>query len=127
MTSLIVDSWAWVEYFRGTESGASVKQHLEKGETLTHSVTIAEVISKLQRVGFDLAAAKQAFAVIPRVIEAERDSAVAVGGVHAEMRKKVPNFSLADAFVLQAARKLGAKVLTGDPDFRGTKEAEFIG
>jgi predicted nucleic acid-binding protein len=38
-----------------------------------------------------------------------------------------PNFGLADSFVLQLARKVGAKVLTGDSDFKGLREAEYIG
>jgi hypothetical protein len=30
------------------------------------------------------------------------------------------------AFVLQTARKLGAKIITGDPHFKGFKEAVLI-
>jgi predicted nucleic acid-binding protein len=51
---------------------------------------------------------------------------VEAGEIHAIEKKLSPNFSLPDSFVLQLARKLGAKVLTGDPDFRKVKEAELI-
>ena len=47
------------------------------------------------------------------------------GLLHARVRKGSPNFSLGDAFVLQLARKPRGKVMTGDPDFRGIREAEF--
>lgn len=33
---------------------------------------------------------------------------------------------MADAFVLLTARKLGAKVVTSDPHFKGFKEAVLI-
>lgn len=36
------------------------------------------------------------------------------------------NFSLADAIVLNAARKLRARILTGDPDFKSIDEAVML-
>jgi predicted nucleic acid-binding protein len=33
---------------------------------------------------------------------------------------------VADAFVLSAARKLGAKVLTGDPDFANMEDVVML-
>lgn len=42
------------------------------------------------------------------------------------MRKTMRDFGLADAYILAAARKLDAKVLTGDKHFEGVKEAVFI-
>ncbi len=43
------------------------------------------------------------------------------------MKRERTNFSLGDAFVLQMARKEGVKVLTGDRDFEGLKDAVMIG
>jgi predicted nucleic acid-binding protein len=36
------------------------------------------------------------------------------------------DFGLADAYVLATARKLKSKILTGDPHFKGMKEAVLI-
>ena len=33
---------------------------------------------------------------------------------------------MTDSFVLQLARKVGARILTGDPDFVGMKETVLI-
>lgn len=126
MTRLILDSWAWMEYFDGSRAGLEVKRRIEEGEAFTHSVTISEVISKLRRRGRDMEDARQAFAALPKVIDTDRSSSVKVGELHAKMRSDVPNFSLADAFVLEAAQRLGLKVLTRDPDFKGLEEAEFL-
>ena len=43
-----------------------------------------------------------------------------------EIRKKIKDFGLADVFVLLTARKLNAKIITGDPHFKGFKEAILI-
>ena len=61
-----------------------------------------------------------------RVVAPTTDDAIEAGIIHAKTKDTSPNFSLADAFVPQLARKTGAKVLTGDPDFRGIKEAEMV-
>jgi len=50
-----------------------------------------------------------------------RDDAIEAGRTHAEVRSKSPNFGLEDSFVLQLARKVGAKVPTGDSDFMGLR------
>jgi len=46
--------------------------------------------------------------------------------LYAEMRKTERGFGLADVYVLAVARKLRAKVLTGDPYFKGVKEAIMV-
>jgi len=46
--------------------------------------------------------------------------------LHAEMRKQMKDFGLSDAFVMATARKLNARVLTGNPHFKGLKEAVMI-
>jgi len=51
---------------------------------------------------------------------------IAAGLIHAEMRGKIRDFGLADAFVLATAKKLDAKILTGDPHFKNIKEAVMI-
>ena len=42
------------------------------------------------------------------------------------MRKTLKDFGLADAYVLAAARRLNAKVLTGDLHFKNIKDAVMI-
>lgn len=127
MTNRVVDSWAWIEYLRGTEKGQHLKKEIEAGSKLfTHSVTVAEIISKTKRDAGDTETAWHALLSLSKIIETDAEFAKEVGLLHADIKSKRPNFSLSDAFSLFAARKYGAKVLTGDPDFKGLPEAEFI-
>lgn len=48
------------------------------------------------------------------------------GLLHALIRKKIKDFGLIDAFVLLTARKIKARVLTGDNYFKGFKEVILI-
>lgn len=128
MTSYVVDSWAWIEYLDGTAKGSRVRALVE-GDSDIHTTasSLAEVASKAKRVGKDPNAAARRISSLSRFAGPTFEDATAAGILHAQTRQKVPNFSLADAFVLRTARRLGAKVLTGDPDFRAIEEAELIG
>lgn len=123
----VLDAWAWIEYFRGTKSGSEVREHIEKkNEIITNTVTIAEVISKFEREGLDSDAAYQAIISLSKILAPMEAFAKSAGALHAEIKKTQPNFSLGDAFVLQSARSLGVKVLTGDPDFKNIKDVELL-
>jgi predicted nucleic acid-binding protein len=125
---LVVDSWAWVEYLRGSETGRKVDAKLVSTEDLwTSVVSLTAVVSKYRRERIAEQAAIEAIGSLSRFGVPNRDDAIEAGRIHAEVKAKSPNFGLADSFVLQLARKVGAKVLTGDSDFRGLREAEYIG
>jgi len=127
MTRLVLDAWAWVEYLSGSESGRKVDEAIQGSQEIWVSVaSVAEVASKYRRSGRDEAPAMRAITTVSKVGELGLEDAIQAGKIHAELKRKVPNFSLADSFVLQLARKVGARVLTGDPDFNGLKEAELI-
>lgn len=124
---LVVDSWAWVEYFGGSAIGKKVEAAFsEVDEIWTSAVSIAEIVSKYRRKNVDESRAIETLYSLSRIGSPNREDAREAGRIHAELKAKSPSFGLADSFVLQLARKLGAKVLTGDPDFRGIKEAELL-
>jgi len=60
------------------------------------------------------------------IIDADHELSKEAGILHAEIREKVKDFGLADSYVLAAARRLKAKIITGDPHFKGFKEAILI-
>jgi predicted nucleic acid-binding protein len=127
MVRYVVDSWAWVEYLLGTPAGKKARRLIEgDAEVYTHFVSIGEIASRELRAGRDFATAVERVSSLSRFAALGRADAAAAGVIHAEVRRTSPNFSLADAFVLQLARKLGGKVVTGDPDFEGLEETEFL-
>ena len=127
MTSLVVDSWAWIEYLSGSEMGkVAAKAMSEASELWTSVASVAEIVSKYRRAGVDETQAMRAVASLSKIGVPDLEDAREAGTVHAELKPRPRNLSFADSFVLQLARKKGAKVLTGDPDFRGLKEAQLL-
>ena len=124
----MVDAWAWVEYLIGSEFGAKLKEVLDAdgNEVYTCAITLAEVISKVAREGRDVEAPYTMLLSNSQVININEDLSKHAGLLHCEMRKTLKDFGLADAYVLATARKLKAKVLTGDVHFKDVKEAVLI-
>ncbi len=128
MIRYVIDSYAWIEYFVGSDKGLLVKKIIESSENEVFSpiITVAEVISVCKRENRDFEEAYSNIIVLSKVYGVSVELAKEVGLLHAEIRKKIKDFGLADTFVLLTARKLGAKVVTGDPHFKGFKEVVLL-
>lgn len=123
----VVDAFAWIEYLGGSDKGEHVRKILEgDNEVYTCSVTLAEVVSKVVRSGLNYEIAYQAITLNSKVIDVDAELSRDAGILHAEVRNKVRDFSLADAYVLACSKRLKAKILTGDPHFKNIPETIMI-
>ena len=128
MSKYVIDAFSWLDYFEGNASGEKVKDKIENknNEIITNIVTISEVISVFKRKGFDYNKAYELITNLSKIYLINLEFSREVGILHADIRKKIKDFGLADTFVLLTARRLKAKILTGDPHFKGFKEAIMI-
>jgi len=125
-----MDSYAWLEYFMGTEAGRKVKQIIdsETDEKLTPSICLTETYAKIlktedkEKAELRRAFIKSRSALIPL----DEDLAVEAAKTDVTMKKKVHGWGLADSIVLSTARDRQGKVVTGDRHFRGLAEADMI-
>lgn len=127
---MLFDTYAWIEYFVGSPKGRRVAAHLDSTPTVyTCPMVLAEVASKYVRA-MDSATADRHGAFIlenAAIVEHTADIGHEAGRIHAEMKPEVPDFGMADAFVLAAARSRDVTVLTGDPHFETVEDAEMLG
>ena len=122
----IIDSYAWIEYLDGTINGLKVKEVLMQEEAYILILSIAEVISRAMRTGKNTDEVYNAISLNSKIINITPELSRDAGILHAEIRKKIKDFGLIDAFILLTARKINAKIITGDKHFRGFKEAILI-
>lgn len=128
MNKYVIDAWAWIEYFIGSQYGAKLNEILEDASTevYTCAITVAEVISKTVREGRDVEAAYDMLLSNSQVMNADEEVSKQAGLLHAEMRKTKKDFGLADAYVLATAKELKAKILTGDAHFQNLDDVFLI-
>jgi predicted nucleic acid-binding protein len=132
----VIDSYAWIEHFLGTEKGHKVDDILENAdEVYSPDTVLAEVARKYVREGVDLKIINSRLEQIDNasnIICLDSNLAIKAAQCYLEIeskaRKSKSNLpSLFDAILLAAARSLNAKVLTGDQHFKDLPETLWIG
>jgi len=131
----VVDSYAWVELFLGSERGKTVKQILSDAEEVrTPDIVLAEISRKYLREHVDEKTIKQRLMEISSasiITSIDIDVAMRAGEAYLELAGKAKHEmrrmpSLFDALVLATAREYDSKVVTGDEHFRGLPETLLI-
>ncbi len=118
--ALVLDTWTWVEYWKGNER---VRTSVEGNETrITSMISVAE----LERLyGTDRERMDRMVSIIrSRSLLVPVDLAIAraAGRVRREMKEG----GIADAIIYATALRHRAKVVTGDPHFRGMPAVVFV-
>lgn len=129
----IIDSYAWIEYFRASKYGEVAKEYIESADSVTPSIVVAEVSRKLQKeieLGNETPDGRlkrlEFINATSQVVDLYYELAVDAGKIDCEMKQRVRDWGLADSIVLCTARSLKGKVVTGDEHFRDLKEVILI-
>jgi len=116
---LLVDTFAWVEFFNGTSKGTKVKRILGKNACFTSAICLAELSEWIEREKLDRRKIMNAVKRLSSIIGLDELTLELAGILKVKKRKKVKGFGLIDAIILATAKIYGLKVITGDKHFRG--------
>lgn len=128
MTTYLIDTFAWVEYFRGTEKGGMLRNLLNnsKNEFITIECCIAElkmwtIKSKINfQAIFEVVQANST--LCPIILEDWLNAAE----IREEMRKTRKKFGLIDALLLSKQKQDKCKLISGDPHFKNLPNVAFM-
>ena len=124
---MMLDSFAWMEYFMGTQKGEKVQKLIDDDMQLyTSPIVIAEIYSKSLRTDGKAEVRKDFIMKRCAVVAFDVKIAVEAAKIHAQNRVKTHDFGLADSIILASARSRKIKVLTGDPHFKNFKDAVML-
>jgi predicted nucleic acid-binding protein len=122
-----MDTFAWIEYFAGSEKGERAKGHIDSGEAITPTIVIAEFTDKYTREKMNPKERLKFMRTKSTIVALDDEIAEVAGIISAERRAKVKGWGLVDSVVLATARVRGVKVVTGDEHFQDLNEAIMIG
>src|SRR3989338_8071023 len=119
-SGIVIDTYAWIEYFRGSAEGIKAKKFIEGNSSLfTPSIVIAEMSDKYRREGIaEWDIRKKFITVKSKIIDLNESIADKSGELKQEMRRDFKDIGLADAIVAAHSYILGARILTGDKHLR---------
>ncbi|MFZ2455185.1 MAG: type II toxin-antitoxin system VapC family toxin [Candidatus Altiarchaeia archaeon] len=133
MERYVIDTYAWIEYIRGTPEGLKAKEYIENKENITPTIVVLEyekyLLKRLKEKTDTLKnyeAKREYVRSISTIVNLDYALSISAAKLDLEMKEKIKNWGMADSIVLATARSLNAKVVTGDEHFRGLKDAVLI-
>ena len=124
----VIDTYAWVEYFRGTEKGKKLQKLLEQEHRfITPVCCVFELKSWALSENLDFAAilnTVQSQSRIKPVSDSDWEEAAEARHKH---RKTIKDFGLVDALIVVIQQRLKAKVVSGDKHFKTLRNVVYIG
>ncbi|HEX9429518.1 MAG TPA: type II toxin-antitoxin system VapC family toxin [Candidatus Bathyarchaeia archaeon] len=124
--AVVLDTFAWIEYFNGTSAGEKVQDFLETGLALTPAIVIAELSEKHKRLNREFGPKYDFVKARTSVVPLEEELARVAGELNFERKKRVKGWGMADSIVLATARRSGSRIVTGDPHFRDLTEEAIM-
>ena len=122
---VLIDSWAWIEYWKGGKYSEAAAKYIEgEDQAIASAINLAEIYHWILRSYDQKTAERKRATLEKRCFVIPVDKAIAI---EAAKIKKGQGLALVDSIVLATARLSGAKVVTGDEDFKELAEAIFIG
>ena len=122
--TVLIDSWAWIEYFKGSKAGEKARKYIEgKGKTIISAINIAEVYRWILRFYNEKIAQEKIDVMKERCFIIPVDEEIAIMAAKIKHEEK---FGLGDAIIYATAKKENAFVLTGDSDFKDKENVIFI-
>ena len=122
--TVLIDSWAWIEYWKGGRLAGEAASYIDgEEESVISAINLSEVCLAIGR-SYDEATAGEKLATMEKrchVVPVDRDIAIEAAKIKIKQR-----LGLADSLILATARQVGAKVVTGDPDMKGFKDVLFL-
>lgn len=135
---IVIDTYAWIEIFIGTEKGRKVVDIIKKADEIyTPSIVLAEISKKYAQSGYseeEIEEKIRAITSLTKIIRIDEELAALTAKAYKELmrRYKEKNHKgnkpgLADAIVLASAWRIGGKIVTGDQHFKDINLTIWVG
>jgi predicted nucleic acid-binding protein len=125
----VIDSYTWLAYFMGTETGKKTKAIIESSEEkITPTICLAEIYAKTLKVEGKELAEKQRTFIKEKSALAPLDEPIALetAETQCKMKKVIDGWGLADSVVYATGVIKKANIVTGDEHFKKLSDVLFI-
>jgi len=122
----LLDTSAWVEYFKGSEKGRKVKLILAELPTYTSALTFAEISKWFADNHLPIEIGIKQIKINSIVLSIEEKVLIESGKRYALLRALKPKIGLIDTIIYVTARLHNLTLVTGDYDFKGLESVELV-
>jgi len=122
--TVLLDSWTWIEYWKGGEFAKEAAKYIEGDEeSIVSAINVTEIYFWVARY-YNQEKANEKVGTIQK-----RCHVVGVGkevAIRAAKIRLTNKLAIADSLILATAREAGGRVITGDPDMKGLEDVVFL-
>jgi len=116
---MILDSFAWIELFIGSDKGKIVEKKItEAVDCFTSIISLGEISEWCMKNGKNT---EERIGIIKKysvVIELNESIAILAGKINFEHKKSIKNWGMCDSIIYATAKFYNLQVLTGDRHFQ---------
>ncbi len=123
---VVFDTYAWIEFFKGTEKGKAAKKYLMENNVLTPSIALLELSYRADKEGWNFERYLNFIKLNSEIIGISEKFVLTFGELYNKIKKQVRDISFADIIILHTAKLNKAKVLTGDKHFSNIKDTIIL-
>jgi predicted nucleic acid-binding protein len=129
----VIDTYAWIEYFKASKMGEVAKEYIEGESSVTPTIVVSEISRKLLKdikLGNETREGRlqklEFIRSTSKIEELNFETAVEAGETNEELNDKANGWGLTDSIIFCIARSLNGNVVTGDEHFRKLENVVFI-
>ncbi|MEK6860649.1 MAG: PIN domain-containing protein [Nanoarchaeota archaeon] len=123
--SVVLDTYAWIEYFLGSEEGKIVESYLKK-DPITPFIVLLELSYRADKEVWDFRRYLDFIKINSRITGLNEKFILKFGSFYNRTKKEIPTIGIADVIVLLTANEEKAKILTGDEHFKNIPDTIFL-
>ena|SRR3989344_1244946 len=122
----LLDTSAWIEYFKGSEKGLFVKKLIEENEVYTSAITIAEISKWFYENQGDFKFALKQLKNNSIILDLNEEILIESGKQYVNLRKNNNKIGLIDVIIYITSQLYNLELITLDLDFRNLSNVKII-
>lgn len=124
----LLDTWAWIEYFNGSEKGKKIKSILDEHYVAISAISLAELSKWFFQNKKSISFKTILYQIKKHSIILPLDESILIesGKNYISLRKTQKNIGMIDSIIYTTADLYGYSIITGDQDFKGLPNVEII-
>ena len=123
---MLIDTYAWIEFFRGTESGIDAREVMRAERSFTSVVSIAEIAEWCLKNNLRVQEYLRAITKGSVILGLDEQTASIAGTINHERKKTIRGWGMVDSLILATAVSYDLRILTGDLHFKDLPNVRML-
>ena len=124
--NVLIDSHGWIEYFSNGSLAPKYATHIEsvsQSNSITPTIVLYEVYKRMKSFKGETFALEAIANIVEHTTIVVVDAKICISAAEISLRTKL---AMADSIIKATAENFQAKIVTGDPHFKGLSDVVFI-